>query len=224
MKISLKHTLLLSAMVAFVGSIYATPTLYLESAGTWISVTDNAAGDANSTAGQVTWIGSIGNWTLNVDTGTSFPALGSLVAPQMDLAFSATSVGSGGDLWVYYSADGFGPTNASANASLGGTTPGTVTFYSFGGSSNTLFDTSNALATDGPFGGPSFSGNAGGGRISSEGPYSLTDVVQITSTGAGYTSGDAILSVPDGGTMALLLGVGLIGLSMFAGWRKLATV
>jgi hypothetical protein len=224
MKISLKHTLLLSAMLAFVGSIYATPTLYIESAGTWISVTDNAVGDANSTVGQVTWIGTIGNWTLNVDTGTSFPALGSLIAPQVDLAFSANSIGSGGDLWIYYSANGFGPTNSSTNASLGGTTSGTVTFYSFGGNSNTMFDTSTALATDGPLSGSSFSGNIGGGLISSAGPYSLTDVVKITASGAGFTSGDAVLSVPDGGTMALLLGLGLVGLSMFAGVRKIQTV
>ena len=223
MKISLRHTFLLGAIAAFAGSIYATPTLYLESGGTWVTVVDNGSGDVNPTTGQVTWVGTIGNWTLNVDTGTTFPALGSLTAPQMDLAFSANSSGSGGALWIYFSADGFGPTNSGINASLGGTSTGMVTFYTYGGSSNTLVDTSNALAIDGPLGGPSFSGNAAGGMINSAGLYSLTDVISINAAGAGYTSGDAILSVPDGGTMALLLGLGLVGLSMFAGWRKVAT-
>jgi hypothetical protein len=223
MKTSLRHLFLLGAIAAFAGSIYATPTLYIWSGGTWVTVADNGAGDANSAVGQVTWINSLGNWTLNVDTGTTYPAIGTLAVPQMDLSFNATSNSSGGTIWVYFSADGFGPTNLNVSSNVGGTTAGTVTSYVFGGNSNTLLDMSNLLTTGGPFSGPSFSGDTAAGFISSAGPYSLTDVIEVTHTGAGTTTGDLMLSVPDGGTMALLLGLGLVGLSMFAGWRKAAT-
>jgi hypothetical protein len=52
--------------------------------------------------------------------------------------------------------------------------------------------------------------------VAGGGPYSLTEDIVITQTGAGGTTGDVILSVPDSGTTLMLLGAGLSVLG-FAG-------
>jgi hypothetical protein len=191
--------------------------------GSWMTVADNSVGDANPATSQVTWIGSLGNWNLNVDTGTSFPVIGTLDSPQLDLSFDATT-STGGTLWIYLSDNGFGPTfNVSTLANIGGTTGGTVSYWAFGGASNNLFDTTQLLFA-GPFNGPSFSADVAGAAINNAGPYSLTEVIEITQPGAGTSSGDAMLSVPDGGTTALLLGAGLLGLGVVASKRKLGSI
>jgi hypothetical protein len=57
---------------------------------------------------------------------------------------------------------------------------------------------------------------SGSGTGVSGGPYSLTEYLVIKQTGAGLTTGDVKLSVPDSGTTLLLLGAGLTVLG-FAG-------
>jgi len=202
--------------------MHATPTITISDGTNSISVSDNGVGDANSAVGQVTWIGALDNWTLNVDTGTTYPAIGTLAFPALDLSFNAISNGSGGTLWIYFSADGFGPSAGTSNTVIGGTVsgPGTVSYSTYGGNSDTLFDTSNWLSTVGPFTGPAFSSSTLGGLVNSAGPYSLTELVTITSTGASTITGDAFLSVPEAGTTVMLLGAGLIALGFIGSFRK----
>jgi len=217
-------TLLKILAVAFTigltASAYAVPTLWITDGTNSVVISDQGAGDVSSVLGQVTWTGSIGNWNLNVDTGITYPALGTLVFPQLDLAFVAGSNGSGGTLWIEFSADGFGPSSGTSAASIGGTTDGTVAAWTGGGTSNALFDSSTVLEDFGTFGGPSFSGSLIGGVVTNAGPYSLTEVIKITHGGSAITSGDLKLSVPDGGATALLLGLGLLGVGVFARRRK----
>jgi hypothetical protein len=210
----------IGAAIGIMGAAYATPTFKITDGVNTVLVSDNGAGDANSVAGQITWIGSLGNWTLNVDTATTYPALGTLASPILNLNFNGISNGASWPLRIEFSANGFGPTTGATETSTGGTIMGasTVTFSTFGGNSNTLFDTTNSLSSVGPFAGPAFSNSVVGGLLSAQGPYSLTDVVQINCTGASTISGNASFSVlggtpvPDGGLTVMLLGVGLLAL------------
>jgi hypothetical protein len=73
--------------------------------------------------------------------------------------------------------------------------------------------------TQGPFTSAAFS-NVASGAISLNAPYSIYEIATITHKGAGTTSFDAYLSVPDGGTTTLLLGLGLVGLRLTGRRRK----
>lgn len=208
------------AIAGLVQVAQAVPQLRISDGITTLTITDNGAGDAQAAPGQVVFVGSLGVWTLNVHTGTTFPALGTLASPVLDLSFNATSAAPG-TLTVSFSADGFGPTSSvSSQGAVGGTTQGTVLYNSYGGTNNTLFSTSNLLTTQGPFGGPAFSSTTTGGSINNVGPYSLTQVVTIMHAGAGITTGDALLTtVPESGTSLLLLGAGLMVVGMVARFR-----
>jgi len=215
----LYHRLILAVATAgLVPLARALPELQIFDGTTTITVVDNLAGDASSAAGRIVWVGTIGNWTLNTDVGTTFPAIGNLTNPQLDLSFNAVSNGSGGTLSIMFSADGFGPSAGTAVASIGGTTSGTVVYDTFGGASNTLFDLSPLLAAQGPFTG-AFSGAVSGGSVNNVGPYALTQQIVITHSGSGITTGDGLLTVPDSGTSLLLLGAGLTGLGFLARFR-----
>ncbi len=177
----------------------ASFVLQLSDGTTTVTIPDGSGQDQNGTNGAITFIGSIGNWILNVTTGLGFPLIGSLDAPSMDLnSVDATSSG-GGTLTIQLSETGFGPSGAGTLISgIGGTTHGTVDYYAYKDPSNTLFGTSGTSIHLGPFGGgPSFpfsgQGTAGHPFYAS---YSMTQVVTITHTDAGQTSFNAALDNP----------------------------
>src|SRR5689334_19426514 len=178
MKTLLKYLALAATIAGATQVVQAVPQLKIFDGINTIIITDNGGGDGSSAAGRIVFDGTIGNWTLNTHVGTTFPAIGSLSNPQMDLSFNATSNGAGGTLTITFSADGFGPTNGTALAQIGGTAQGTVGYQTFGGTTNTLFDTSHLLTSQGPFGPGAFSGTVAGGGVSNVGPYALTQ--QIT--------------------------------------------
>jgi hypothetical protein len=219
MKTFIKHLVVAATIAGFVPLAQAIPQLKIFDGTTTIIVSDNGGGDSSGTAGRIVWDGSIGNWTLNTDVGTTWPAIGTLSNPRLDLSFNAVSNGLGGTLVITFSADGFGPTNGSVAASIGGVTDGAVSYQTFGGTSNVNFDTSNLLTSQGPFAN-AFSGAVTGGTISNAGPYSLTERITITHAGSGITTGNALLQVPDSGTSALLLGAGLTGIGLMTRIRR----
>jgi len=90
MKTFLKYIVLAATIAAFAEMAYAIPTLRIYS-GSAVLVPDNSAGDINPSLGQVTWLGQIGNFALTVDTGTSYPNIGTLASPRLDLSFDATT-------------------------------------------------------------------------------------------------------------------------------------
>jgi hypothetical protein len=228
MKISLKHLFLAGTIAGAAQIARAVPTLMITDGTNSVTIADGSSLDSNSAAGAVSWNGSLDNWTLNFDTGLGYPAIGSPTSPILDLSFGAYT-STGGALWVYFSEDGF-TAGGSTLANIGGTTQGQVAFGTFGGTSNTLFDhsASNLLTilpfTNGSYTGPVFSGTESGGTVGGGAPYSLTEIIAINQVGAGLTTGDASLTVPDGGTTALLLGVGLLGLGVVASKRKLGSI
>lgn len=201
---------------------FAVPQLRVTDGINTVTVTDNAPGDVQDAVGQVLWVGSLGNWLLNVHTGTTYPVIGSATSPVLDLSFNATSSGSGGTLTLSFTQTNFGPTTGSAIAAVGGTTQGTTTYGTYGGVNNTPFNTTQLLTSQGPFTGPAFSGTVTGGSVNNAGPYSLTQVVTITHPAGvtAITTGDALLTVPDSGNSILLLGAGLTTLGLLCRFRR----
>jgi hypothetical protein len=223
MKTFTKILALAAAIAGLTQVAQAVPQLRLFDGTSTITISDNGAGDTQGAAGQVVFVGSIGNWNLNVHVGSTYPVIGSLSNPMLDLSFNATSGGAGGTLQISFSADGFGPSSGSAEAAIGGTiaSGGSLTYATYGGTNNTNFSTVNPLTSQGPFGPGAFSGTVTGAAVNNVGPYSLTQVISITHAAGTYqTTGDALLTVPESGTSALLLGSGLMGIGLLARLRR----
>lgn len=202
------------------GAAYAVPTLKLVTSDATITVSDFGANDVNGAAGAVTYVGAVGsNWTINVDTGITKPAMGSPNNPYMDLAFQNLSAGAG-TITLYFSETDF-TLLGSALANIGGTTGGTVTYQTYWSASNTLFALDNLLTNQGPFTAGAFSGTQAAGIVTGA-PYSLTQVITITHTGQANTTGDAELRVPDSGSTIALLGAALAAMGLISRRRKVA--
>jgi hypothetical protein len=222
MKTSLKYTLLAGAIAACAGLASATPELVIST--NWLNQTSlntiTVTGDA--TTGLATYTGGIGGWTINVDTGLTYPTLGSTASPVMDLGVVASGTGL---LYVAFSDTGFTGAGSVAANFNGNTFGPSVAFLAFGGGSNALMDTSAAElllaipSSDLLAGTPGFNASAGAGVIGNgTTPYSLTEFLVVNGTGT--VSLDAGLSVPDSGTTLMLLGAGLSVLGLAGSLRR----
>jgi hypothetical protein len=201
----MKHLirLLTIAAAAVAVSAYATPTMTIFDGTNTVTIMDGGANDSCPDAGCVTWIGSLGVWNINVDTGLTKPATGTPTHLDMDLSFVAHSRAAG-MLTVTWSDDGYMMMGGATNE-IGGTTQGTV--------SNNILLNGGPIASlaQGPFSGGAFSGTTNGSLSLS--PADLISLqVKITHTGIATTTGDNHLTVPEGGSALALLGMGLLGL------------
>src|SRR5262245_28660777 len=77
-----------------VPAVYAVPMLSLSSGGQTFTITDEGSGDIFTNAscpfvtgceGLVGFSGSVGNFTVNVTTGSTKPSLGSANEPVLDI-------------------------------------------------------------------------------------------------------------------------------------------
>jgi len=188
-----KIALIALSVAAWVGSAYAIPMeLTLFDGTTTVSVTDGGTGDSNPLAGVITWIGSIGNWTINVSTAISDKPTG---VSYMDVNSVNASSSAGGTLTITLQD---GPFNEVGGVSteIGGTTTGTVTY-------STSF---TGPITYGP---GAFSGTDSGAVAAD--PYDMMQTIVINHTGKGLSSFDATVSVPDGGLTVAFLGFAVMG-------------
>src|SRR5215472_1729141 len=105
-----KLTILAGFMLAsYVPLAHATAELTLsDGMGHSVDIVDGGLGDACGTADCVTFVGSVGNWTLNVTTGVD----GSAAAPAIiHLNSVDTAVANAGTLTITFSDTGFTATS-----------------------------------------------------------------------------------------------------------------
>ena len=174
---------------------------------------------APAVAGQLIASGTLGVWNINVTTGLTKPASGSVMNPSMDLNTINNSTGAG-TITIKFTDTGFGPFAGGGFLDhIGGTTVGTV-------SASELYDGNNqpfagtTIATLGPFATPAFSQTVSSLGVAGTFPFSLTQVVVISHGGVGTTSLDYMKTpVPEPASL-LLLGSGLIGFGYLRRRRK----
>jgi VPDSG-CTERM motif len=154
-----------------------------------------------------------GDWLLTITGGATKPTLGSNTLPKLDLAVIAVSFGGPSTLTVSFSEDSFGPSSLSASAYLAPrTTAGTVSYQTFQSLTNARFAEDTPLTSQGPFGPGGYGASSDSGTLASgAAPYSLTQKLTFTHTGAGTSTAFATLAVPDGGLTLSMLGFALLG-------------
>jgi hypothetical protein len=174
----------------------------------------------NPTPGVYTFIGSVGNYLVNVSTGSGSPLLpmGNLDLDSVDIAPGSSS----GPLTIEWSEKGITTNDNSWTMGFGGTFvsgPGsTVSNSAYESNTNTFFAQSSPIGTITPtlgIGG-SFSGGTGGSLSGVTAPYSLTEVVTLDGVGPAIYSGDASLTTaPEPASVVLLGSVVLMAVIAF---------
>ena len=202
-------------------SLLATPSaealsIVLSDGGAGLAtVTDGGPGDASPIAGIVAFSATVGVFEVVLTAGFSDPITGSATSPSLVFNLEALTT-SGGTLTAMLSDNSFGPSGTTAHATILSPPPlnlgpplplaatSTIGYGTYYSATNTEFalDTLLTLMLS--------PGAATGFLPSGTGPYSLTQLVQITSS-PGVTTAAATLSVPDGGLALSLLGFALVG-------------
>jgi hypothetical protein len=213
MKTLVKSLMALAAAAAISGSAYAIPTLVISDGITTKIIVDEAPNDgALFTPGAVLFSGSIGTWAITVNNGTTKPLIGSATLPDLDLSFLAVSSGAG-TLSITFSDDGF-TADSGFSSKIGGTVG------SGGSVTSTLSLNGNVISNAGPFGPGAFSSTLGGNVVLGATDTLALGVILTANAGGVVSSGDYNVTVPDGGTTALLVGLGLVGMSVAARRKK----
>ncbi len=216
-------------ILAATPSARAVPTLELISGGQTITISAGSMQDMSANPDEVTYLGSVGNFTINITTGE---VGGSTAYPTLDISsLDATNLGSnGGTLTILFSDVGFGPSDGTATASLSGAlaSGASLSYSTYADSSNALLGTgaSASLLTSQVFTANPVSGTETANLVES-GPYSLTQEIVLSEGGGEVTQFDADLvtadpppassplftpvPVADGGSTVAFLGLVFVG-------------
>ena len=209
-------------------------TLQMSSGGTTITTADGGIGDVNGGAGAVTFIGSVGNFSTNVVTGTAVPAL-SPPSPHLDLNSVDVASAAGGTLVIKLSQTDFNSTDALLKflTSWGGTIsdqipdpnscPGcSVDLDVYVNLDNGLFSTTGTQVADFNFLNEGVFGNTNLANAAVDDAFSVTIVSTINLPNGGTFSRDAevmVMAVPEPMTLGLM-GAALCFAGLFARRRQ----
>ncbi len=176
-----------------------------------ITINDNLAGDLNLATGELTLSTNVGVWDLSISTGVTKPALGSSTNPVMDLVIQASSTGPPTHTYTF-SDTSFTHGPATLNSTVSGHVisgaPTTLNYSVFGDASNLVGALTTQITTTGTVPLPILTSNPGSLAFTT--PFSLSEVVQLTASGATSVSVDASLNViPEPSSMALMF-LGLV--------------
>jgi hypothetical protein len=209
-KVRFSAVLLLGLSVGgFSTPAYAVPSLSFSLDGGLPTVcADGDACDINPLVGVVSFSGSLGDFAVNVTTGLSKPAL---PGSHMDLnSVNVQASGGAHTLTIMWSDTGFllsGPLEGL----FGGTITGngsTVTASVYFDETDAPFGQASLSGTTGPLAGPAFAAMFDGpGPLTA--PYSLTQVLTISTTGVTTFSGDfdvKVVPAPEPTSVTLLGG------------------
>lgn len=179
------------------------------------------ASDLNPALGAITFIGAVGNWTMNVTSGFGPPM--EQLTPLLDISsFNATAAAGAGPMTVLLSVSGMTSPNGFQQFMnmIGGTNSYAatiITTQAWYSANNTPFCVSTscgvAIGSVLTVTGGAFSGESSGSAILGSGPYAITLEVTINTGGNADTTSfdDSLLPEP---TTLSLLGSGLFGFGM----------
>ena len=185
------------------------------SGGGDLVVTDNGAGDGSAITGLIIASGSVGGLEITVNTSQSKPVL----ADGMDITFTATDTGGGGQAW-FYAGDTDFTNSGNVRGSLSSTIDnGSVQASLCGADSNGDFNNSPCVSSavlSAPGGFTQF-----GSLSITANPYSLLLGLNVQMTAPGTNTGDFRATVPGPAALSLL-GLGLIGAGISSRRRRKA--
>lgn len=212
---------LIGCIVPLTNQAQATLVLKLQSGASSVIVVDNGVGDMDAHVGMIGFMGSVGNFTMNMVGG-----VGGAMAPWptlMDLHGMNMSSTGGGTLVAILEDDGYVSPWPTARflSSIGGTigaggSLASRSFIDLTGTPNTL---GPVLADHGAFPSLSFSSDIASGPYIPSGPFGLAIEVSITHSGAALSSYDHEIRIAEPATLGLF-GAALAGFGLLARRRR----